>query len=257
MTPVLIAFVAAVMVATSFLSGIFGMAGGMVLVGVLLAILPVPTAMALHAITQMASNGWRALLWRRHVRWRIVAAYMIGCAIAVAVWGLWLYVPSKALALLGLGVLPLAVRLAPTRLHLRPDRFGHGIGQGTLSMMLMLLTGVAGPQLDQFFLGKKEGGREGALDRREIIATKGMCQLFGHTLKLLYFGVLIDEAATVDPTLAAVAVTASMIGTGLSKRVLEALSDAQYRQWADRIITGISVYYIAYGGYLLAAPIHA
>lgn len=252
MTPLLIAVVAAVMVGTSFLSGIFGMAGGMVLVGVLLAILPVPTAMALHAITQMASNGWRALIWRRHVRWRIVLAYMIGCAIAVAVWSLWLYVPSKALALLGLGALPLATRFAPAHLRARPERFSHGVGQGVLSMMLMLLTGVAGPQLDQFFLGGRD--RDGGLDRREIIATKGICQLFGHTLKLLYFGALIDNAATVDPMLAGIAITASMIGTGLSKKVLEAMSDAQYRKWADRIILGVSVYYVAYGGYLLAAP---
>ena len=247
MSPVLTAVIALVMVGTSFLSGIFGMAGGMVLVGVLLAILPVPTAMALHAITQMASNGWRALIWRAHVRWRIVGAYVIGCALAVGVWSLWLYVPSKALALIGLGALPLATRFVPAHLRARPEHFGHGIGQGAVSMMLMLLTGVAGPQLDQFFLG-------GALDRRQIIATKGICQLFGHSFKLVYFGALIDNAASVDPMLAAVAVTASMIGTGLSKKVLEAMSDAQYRRWADRIILGISVYYVAYGGYLLAAP---
>lgn len=247
MTPFLVAGIALVMVATSFLSGIFGMAGGMVLVGVLLAILPVPTAMALHAITQMASNGWRALIWRAHVRWRIVGAYVIGCVLAVGVWSLWLYVPSKALALIGLGALPLATRFMPAHLRARPEHFGHGVGQGALSMMLMLLTGVAGPQLDQFFLG-------GSLDRRQIIATKGICQLFGHTFKLLYFGALIDNAASVDPMLATVAVTASMVGTFLSKKVLEAMSDAQYRRWADRIILGISMYYLAYGGYLLAAP---
>ena len=36
----------ATMVATSFLSGVFGMAGGLVLMGVLLALLPLPEAMA-------------------------------------------------------------------------------------------------------------------------------------------------------------------------------------------------------------------
>jgi uncharacterized membrane protein YfcA len=248
MSAALIALIAAVMVATSFLSGIFGMAGGMVLVGVLLAILPLPVAMALHAITQMASNGWRALLWRRHIRWRIVLAYMTGCGFAVALWSVWLYVPSTALALIGLGALPLLARLAPERLRASPHKVSHGVGQGALSMMLMLLTGVAGPQLDQFFLG-------GGLNRRTIIATKGVCQLFGHTLKLLYFGALIDQAAAIDPLLAGVAVLASFVGTGLSKRVLESMSDATYRVWADRIILGVSVYYVGHGGYLLAAPI--
>ena len=54
--------------ATSFLSGIFGMVGGLVLMGILLMLLPVPLAMSLHAVTQMASNGWRAVLWRERVR---------------------------------------------------------------------------------------------------------------------------------------------------------------------------------------------
>ena len=70
MSATLMLGVLSTMVATSFLSGIFGMAGGLVLMGVLLALLPLPEAMALHAVTQMASNGWRGLLWWRHVRWR-------------------------------------------------------------------------------------------------------------------------------------------------------------------------------------------
>ena len=72
MTPLLIAALGLLMVATAFLSGLFGMAGGLILIGVLLTILPLPSAMVLHAITQMASNGWRAFLWRAHIRWRPV-----------------------------------------------------------------------------------------------------------------------------------------------------------------------------------------
>ena len=43
--PVLAAL-AAVAVVTSFISGVFGMAGGMLLIGFLLVVLPVPVAMA-------------------------------------------------------------------------------------------------------------------------------------------------------------------------------------------------------------------
>ncbi len=74
MSPLLIATLCLTMVGTSFLSGIFGMAGGMILIGVLLALLPLPEAMMLHGVTQMASNGWRGLLWWRHVHWRAVAS---------------------------------------------------------------------------------------------------------------------------------------------------------------------------------------
>src|SRR5258708_25794870 len=64
MTPLMMAALGLLMVATAFLSGLFGMAGGLILIGVLLALMPLPTAMVLHAITQMASNGWRAFLLR-------------------------------------------------------------------------------------------------------------------------------------------------------------------------------------------------
>src|SRR6195256_6430187 len=94
MTPLMIAALGLLMVATSFLSGLFGMAGGLILIGVLLALMPLPTAMVLHAITQMASNGWRAFLWRKHIKWRPVSIYLVGCALALAVWSIFRYVPD-------------------------------------------------------------------------------------------------------------------------------------------------------------------
>jgi hypothetical protein len=81
------------------------MAGGLVLVGVLLALLPLPEAMALHAVTQMASNGWRGWLWRAHVVWQPVAWVVAGYALALLAWSFvwpwpsWPW-PSLALAFL-------------------------------------------------------------------------------------------------------------------------------------------------------------
>src|SRR6188472_509837 len=117
MSPLLIAALCLTMVGTSFLSGIFGMAGGMILVGILLALMPVPEAMMLHGVTQLASNGWRGLLWWRHVRWSAVGCYALGCALAMLLWSFTRFVPSKPIALLLLGLTPFLVRLAPARLR--------------------------------------------------------------------------------------------------------------------------------------------
>ena len=46
--------------ATSFLSGVVGMAGGMILMGILLLMMDVTAAMVLYGVTQTAANGWRA-----------------------------------------------------------------------------------------------------------------------------------------------------------------------------------------------------
>src|SRR6478609_9156054 len=130
MSPLLIAALCLTMIGTAFLSGIFGMAGGMILVGILLAMLPVPEAMMLHGVTQMASNGWRALLWCRYVSWRAVAAYLLGCAIALALWSLTRYVPSKPVALLMLGLTPFIVRLAPQNFQPNPENLKQGAVYG-------------------------------------------------------------------------------------------------------------------------------
>jgi hypothetical protein len=126
-----------------------------------------------------------------------------------------------------------------------PERISHGIVFGAISMTL-LLTGVAGPLLDTFFLG-------GALSRREIVATKAVGQIFGHGLKFAYFGGLVTDAAGVDPVMAIVAVTATLIGTSAARPVLERLTDAQYRLWATRIITAVGLYYIGQGTWLILA----
>jgi len=244
MSPLLVLGLCSVVVATSFLSGVFGMAGGMILIGVLLAFLPVPAAMALHAVTQMASNGWRALLWWRHVRWRVVVFYLLGCGLALAAWSVWLFVPSRPVALLFLGVTPFLARLVPVRLRPTPERDSHGVAIGGVCMSLLLLTGVAGPLLDQFFLS-------GTMDRRRIVATKGVCQIAGHGIKLLYFGALVDQVGAVDPLVAGLAILSALIGTVLSKRVLEAMNDALYRRWADRLITAISAGYVGGGLWMM------
>src|SRR5205823_8482052 len=98
MTPLLIAALGVLMVATAFLSGLFGMAGGLILIGVLLTILPLPSAMVLHAITQMASNGWRAFLWRDYIRWGAGFIFLFGCALAAGARSISPYVPDNAIA---------------------------------------------------------------------------------------------------------------------------------------------------------------
>jgi uncharacterized membrane protein YfcA len=240
MSVILTAAICLSMVATAFLSGIFGMAGGLVLIGVLLVIMPVPDAMMLHGVTQMGSNGWRGLLWIKHVRWNALVAYLAGAAAALVMWSFWRYVPSKAVALLLLGGAPFLVRLVPARFKPDPESIVQGTVYGMVCMTLLLLTGVAGPLLDSFFLG-------GKLDRREIVATKAVCQIFGHAAKLIYFGAVIDQAASVDPIVAGLAIVASMIGTSLAAKVLLAMTDRQYRSWANRIITAIAGYYVAHG----------
>lgn len=160
------------------------------------------------------------------------------------VWSVWRTVPDKPVALLMLGVTPFLVRAFPARWKPDPERPAHGMAYGSACMSLMLLTGVSGPLMDTYFLG-------GRLERREIMATKAACQLFCHAAKLLYFGAVIADADSLDPWLAVLAVTASMLGTTLARPILERLSDEGFRAWTARIITVIALTYVAHGTWLL------
>jgi uncharacterized protein len=156
-------------------------------------------------------------------------------------------VPSKPLAFILLGLSPFAIKLVPVSLKPDPERLGHGLLFGSASMTLMLLAGVSGPLIDAYFLSAK-------LDRRQIVATKAVCQVAGHGAKLAYFGSLVGQSASLDPLLAAAAVAASIAGTSLARPVLERLSDAQFRRWTSRIIAAIAIVYLAQGAYLLLRP---
>ena len=153
--------------------------------------------------------------------------------------------PDRAVALLLLGISPFIVRAIPDSVlprHLGP---GQMLGGSAICMMLMLVAGVTGPLLDTLFLRT-------TLERKQIIATKAACQLFSHSLKLVYFGALIDQAGSVEPWFLAIAVASSMIGTSLGKLLLEKLSDKQFRTWSNRIITTIATYYVGYSLVLMA-----
>jgi hypothetical protein len=48
-----------------------------------------------------------------------------------------------------------------------------------------------------------------------------------------------------------------MLGTSLARRILEAMTDLQFRTWARRLITTVAGYYIIYGSWLLLARSYA
>src|SRR5438445_11069338 len=105
MAPALLyAILAVSAVVTSFVSGILGMAGGMILMGVLLALLPLPAAMLLHGISQLAANGGRAFMLRKEVDWRVFRGYVVGAAIAVSFFAATHLVVGKAAAMILMGL---------------------------------------------------------------------------------------------------------------------------------------------------------
>lgn len=245
--PLVLALGVAVLV-TSFLSGLFGMAGGMVLMGILLLMLPVSTAMLLHGITQMASNGWRAWLWRRHIVWRVVVQFLAGGAVAVGLFTLVGLVPDKAVSLIVLGLSPWLALAVPRGWSPDVTRRGHSALAGFLCIGIQLIAGISGPLLDVFFV-------KSDLTRQSVVATKATTQVFGHLFKAAYFGSVVaaSGAPGVDAATVLMCVALAITGTTLSRRVLDALTDGQFRTWSKRIVMLTGSVYLGQGVLLLVA----
>src|SRR4029079_18927605 len=104
MTPFSLSLIAVTIIATSFISGLFGMAGGMILVGVLLVYFDVATSMVIFSIIQFVASGWCAVLWWRFVLWRMCFVYVAGAVISFAIMRYVAIIPSKAMVYFGLGI---------------------------------------------------------------------------------------------------------------------------------------------------------
>src|SRR6185369_17217726 len=138
-------------VAGSFLSGVFGMAGGMVVIGVLLVYFDVATAMILFSIIQFAANGWRAVQWWSFVRWDIIWRYCVGGTIAFCGLRLVEYIPDKAMVYLLLGTMPFAVEILPSSWRPNIEWRGVPFVTGLLTTIVQFMAGIGGLFLDIFF----------------------------------------------------------------------------------------------------------
>ena len=234
-------FVICLAFVTATLSGVFGMAGGLVLMGGLALVLPVSAAFVTHGMLQLVANGWRAVLHRRHVRWDIVGWYALASALAGGLVALVSLVPSKPVLYLLMGLVPFLLWLPQRWISLDAARPPQAFASGLLVTGLNLTAGVAGPLLDIFFVRT-------ALSRHAIVATKAATQVFAHLAKILVYGtpLLTSPAADMPPWwMFAFAIPLSMLGTVAGGRILDRMSDVNFKSWTRWIVTGIGVLYLA------------
>jgi uncharacterized protein len=238
---------------TAALSGTFGMAGGLVLMGVFAAILPVPEAMVLHGLTQLGANGGRAWLLRAHVARTSLRALAAGALGAGVVGGLSAVEPPRAWVYLGLGALPWAARALPrgawVERGLDAGRPGAAALCGALVVGAQTVAGAAGPLLDLFFLG-------GRMDRRQVVATKAAAQAIAHALKVGVFLGMVDAAGRlVAPAL--VCLAGAAVGTRIGTLLLSRLSEEAFRRWSGRLVLGVGAAYVLRGLHLQWVSGHA
>ncbi|MBL8555516.1 MAG: sulfite exporter TauE/SafE family protein [Phenylobacterium sp.] len=241
------AFVVAMAFVTATLSGVFGMAGGLVLMGALAFVLPVQAAFVTHGILQLVANGWRAILHRRHVRWDIVGWYAAASFVAMAGAYALSFVPSKPLLFLLLGLVPFLTWLPQNWINLDAAKPPQAFVSGLTVTGLNLTAGVAGPLLDIFFVRTE-------LTRHAIVATKAATQVFAHLAKILVYGAPLVTGANVGIPpwwVFALAIPLSMLGTACGGMILDRMSDVNFKRWTRWIVTAVGVSYLIQAAQLM------
>ncbi len=236
----------ATVLATAVLSGVIGMAGGVLLMAVLVTLLPVASAMILHGAVQAASNGARFLFLREHVMWGILPLYAVGAVIALLLFVWVAFVPDPALVLILVGCFPWLARLLPTLRGLDVRRPVTAAACGATVTAAQLLAGASGPLLDAFYLRTE-------VDRRSIVATKALTQSAGHVVKIGYYAwvstAVLDEfsAAGVSAWLVGAAIVLAVLGARVGTQLLEKFDDRQFRRVTSWVILALGTLCIVKG----------
>ncbi len=223
---------------TAGVSAVLGMAGGIMLLAVMLLFLDPVVAIPIHALVQLTSNSSRTVIHARSVRRDLLYPFVIFLLPAGALTlPLVQHAPADGLRLgIGLFVLIatwrkswLLLGVDPERIPMRPRFALIGAAAGAIGP----LVGATGPFIAPFFLGI-------GLTRFELIGTKAACQATGHLAKMVLFGIAGFAFLEYANLMIGMAISV-IVGTWLGTRLLEHLDDARFTQLYKLTLTAVAL----------------
>ena len=237
-----LAILAAAAFATSILSAVVGMAGGITLLAVMLLFLEPLAAIPLHGVIQLVSNSSRTAIQRKHVDLHILLRYSallvpmswVGLHLANAL-------PAAATRVM-IGIFVLIATWFPGWLLLgtHPEETNPGrrfLVLGGVVGVLNMTIGATGPLIAPFFLNL-------GLDRRALVGTKAACQTLGHLVKIALFG-MAGFAFAPHLALLVTAGACVVVGTWIGSQILERVSERFFRRLYMGVLTVIALRLLA------------
>jgi uncharacterized membrane protein YfcA len=239
LAPADVAVLGAIAFLTAMLSGMLGVAGGMILLSVMLLYLEPAATIPLHAAIQLVSNGSRVVIQRRHIDWRIAGHYSV--LLLPAGWlGLLLLLrlpPDTTTLLIGAFVLLATWRSSWLLLGTHPEAVRPGrrfLLLGGVVGALNPIVGATGPLVAPFFLNL-------GIARQAVVGTAAACQALGHLAKVLLFtgvaGFALVEHAPLLAGLSALVV----LGTWCGSRLLDHVDERAFVWLYKTALTAIAL----------------
>ena len=223
---------------SALVSGMTGLAGGVLLLSYLSLTFPIEVVIPIHALVQVLANLSRVILLRSQINWEIWKAFNL------------FTIPAGLLGAYGVSFLPQqliksavgVVVIFAALYTAKKTYFGHRSiaessqkkrrGQrryvvlGAISSLLGMVVGATGPLIAPFFM--MDG-----LKRERFIATKSACQLTVQVIKTVIFAQILNFSYTDYSVELSLIVLGVFFGTWVAKKMLAKVRGS----WLEMIIT--------------------
>ncbi|MDB5969256.1 MAG: sulfite exporter TauE/SafE family protein [Hydrocarboniphaga sp.] len=233
---------------TAALSGIAGLGGGTILIGLFYAAGLTPVqAVPLFAAVQLVSNGSRVLAYVRHVHWGATGWFLLASVPATFVVAPWIeridanWVQILLALLILVSLIP--ARGGEARAPLPPRT--SFIVAGLLNGAFGLVVGATGLLVGRLFL-RPEWRRETTL------GTMALTQALGHLLRVLAYG-FVGFSAFTQPRLLLALCAAVIAGTWLGRRLNAYLDEERFALLFKTLLVLLSIKLLWEGGTNLLA----
>lgn len=225
-TALLVLLVAAL--ATSILSAILGMGGGILLLATMFCFLPHGEAIPVHAVVQLASNSTRVVAFRRNIDWRTVLRFACGVVPggvvgALVMWRFGRAEASEPYLKMIVGAYVLVAPFLPNPKSGQTSSAGNWDFPilGFVAGAMALTVGAVGPLIAPLFARRN-------FVKERLIATKAACQMLTHLIKLPAFIALGTFALGELWSLALPMVVAVIPGTLIGRRLVHHVSPSAF-----------------------------
>ncbi len=213
---------------SSCLAGALGMGGGVLLMTLMSGLVPPQALLPVHAVTQLASNGSRALLGWRHIDWHLVPPVIAGGVLGAAVGG-GVY---QSLDLTWLPAIVGVFILLITWVKLPGVRGGSRASLGLLGFYqtgIGMVAGATGPLGAAVML---QFGKQ----RDWLVVNTAVYMSLNHVLRTVAFALLGFSFASWLPLIASLAV-AVIAGSWVGTRLRRFIPERDFQRWFRWLVT--------------------
>lgn len=199
---------------TSTVAGVIGLGGGMMLIAILPAFIPVNALIPVHALTQMSSNLSRAVFGYKDVKVEVIPKFLFGSMIGISFFAGILYFISLEYVPLFIGFYIL-LSLWSQKFNDKIKRYESYVLIGFFQTGLSIVVGATGPLATTLLVKDYE-------DKHVIVATAAALMSITHILKVIvfmFFGFVFFDYIGILVAMIIGAIAGSWTGTKLRDKI--------------------------------------